>query len=75
MDLSPRPRKFIAASNRQERSSPSMTRDAPAASKTPQRLPSRISMRIAALVWIGLQLILTSRPGKWVLWVSASAAT
>jgi len=64
MDLSPLPLKFIAASNRRERSFPSMTPGAPAASKTPRRLPSRISMPIAALVWAGFPSIPRSPGGK-----------
>jgi Dienelactone hydrolase family len=46
-----------------------------AASKTLQKLRSRISMPIAALAWTGFPNIRKSRQGKSVSWVSASAGT
>src|SRR6266478_9527308 len=52
-----------------------MTPDGLAASKTLQRLQSRISMPIAALAWTGFPYTRKSRQGKLVSWVSASAAT
>jgi hypothetical protein len=52
-----------------------MTPDGRAASKTLQRLRSRISMPIAALAWTGFPYIRKSRQGKSVPWVSVSAGT